>query len=101
MMTLLGMYFLVLAAGGSKWLGLAATTLMALDPLLFVHSRIATLDIYAVALMLWATIAFVRGKTVIAGILLGVATACKLVAPYLLLAWLIFELLRRAPWRQL
>ena len=45
-------YALVRAAGGSPWLGVGAAAVMAMDNLMVIHGRIATLDIYFVALAL-------------------------------------------------
>jgi predicted membrane-bound dolichyl-phosphate-mannose-protein mannosyltransferase len=93
-LAILGIFALVRGAGGDPRLALGAAALMALDNLLLVHGRIGTLDIYVVAAMLWAAALYVRGRPLLAGVGLGVATAFKMVAPYLLLALLAFELLR-------
>jgi dolichyl-phosphate-mannose-protein mannosyltransferase len=53
-LAIVGMFSLVRASGGSRWLALGAASLMALDNLLLVHGRIGTLDVYAVAAMIWA-----------------------------------------------
>jgi len=49
-----GMYALARAADATRWCSLLAATLMASDNLLLVAGRIATLDIYVVAFMIWA-----------------------------------------------
>ena len=67
---------------------------MAADNLLLVHSRIGTLDIYAVAAMVWAAALYLRGRPALAGVVLGVGACAKEVAPYVLLAVLVLELLR-------
>ncbi len=54
---MLGLFALVRAAGGGRWTALGATALMAADNLLLVHGRIATLDIYATAAMIWGAAA--------------------------------------------
>ena len=64
---ILGMFALVRAAGGGPWLGLGAAALMAADNLLLVHGRIGTLDISAVAAMIWAAALYLRGRRVLAG----------------------------------
>jgi hypothetical protein len=84
-LAILGCFALVRAAGGGRWLALGAATLMAADNLLLVHGRIGTLDIYVLALMLWAAVAYLRGHPIVAGTLLGVGSCVKLVAPDLLL----------------
>ncbi|HEX4670913.1 MAG TPA: hypothetical protein VH279_01530, partial [Solirubrobacteraceae bacterium] len=71
-----------------------AAALLAADNLLLVHSRIATLDIYAVTAMIWAAVLYLRGHPLAAGAVIGVGTTAKEVTPYLLLALLLLELLR-------
>jgi predicted membrane-bound dolichyl-phosphate-mannose-protein mannosyltransferase len=99
---ILGMYALALAAGSSRWVALLAATLMASDNLMLVHGRIATLDIYAVAFMVWAGALYLRERPLAAGIVLGVGATTKLVEPYLLLVLALAELLahRRAVLRE-
>ena len=77
---LLAMYWLVRAAGGHAWLALGAASLFALDNLMMVHGRIATLDIFTVTFMMVAVAAWLRRWWVPAGILLGLAACTKLVA---------------------
>ena len=93
-LAILGLYALVRAAGGRPWLALGASTLAACDNLLLVHGRIGTLDIYAVAAMIWAAVAYLRGRPFVAGALIGVGACAKEVAPYLLAALALFEALR-------
>jgi dolichyl-phosphate-mannose-protein mannosyltransferase len=78
---ILGMYALVRSAGGGRWSAVCAGTLMACDNLLLVHSRIGTLDIYALAGMIWAVALYLRGRPVAAGVALAIAAAFKVVAP--------------------
>jgi dolichyl-phosphate-mannose-protein mannosyltransferase len=93
-LAILGMFALARASGASAWCSLLAATLMASDNLLLVAGRIATLDIYVVAFMIWAAALYLRGRPVAAGVLLGVGATAKLVAPYLLLVMALVELLR-------
>jgi hypothetical protein len=93
---ILGMFALVRAAGGGRWLGLGAAALMATDNLLLVHSRIGTLDIYAVAAMVWATVLYLRGRPWLAGAVIGVGACAKEVTPYVLFALVLLELIRLA-----
>lgn len=93
-LAILGMFALVRAAGGGPWAALGAATLMALDNLVLVHSRIATLDVYVLAAMIWALVAYLRGRPVLAGGLIGVGACMKLVAPYALLVIVVLEGLR-------
>ena len=90
---ILGMYALVRAAGGGPWLGLGAAALMACDNLLLVHGRIGTLDIYAVATMIWARGALpTRPPDARPALVLGIGAAFKEVAPYLLISLVLLEL---------
>jgi 4-amino-4-deoxy-L-arabinose transferase-like glycosyltransferase len=97
MLALLGMFAVVLAAGGGPWLALATTAVMATDNLALVHSRIATLDVYVLAPMLLATAAYLRGRPWLAGALAGLAVSMKEVGVFVLAAISLFELLRA--WR--
>ncbi len=90
---ILGMYFLVRSAGGEPWLGLGAATLMAVDNLALVHSRIGTLDIYAVTAMIFGAALYLRRRPLLAGVVIGVGACTKFVAPYVLLSLLLLELL--------
>jgi dolichyl-phosphate-mannose-protein mannosyltransferase len=93
-LAILGMFALVTAAGGGPWVAVGAAALMAADNLLLVHSRIATLDIYAVTAMIWAAVLYLRGHPLASGAVVGVGACAKEVAPYLLFALLALELLR-------
>lgn len=94
MLALLALYALVTGAGGSRWLGVGATGVMALDNLALVHSRIATLDVYALAMMLVAAALYVRRRPWAAGLALGVGECMKEVALFLLVALVLYELVR-------
>ncbi len=91
---MLGMFALVRAAGGGPWLGLGAAALMACDNLLLVHSRIGTLDIYATAAMIWGAVLYLRERPILAGAVIGLGASAKEVAPYVLFALAVLELLR-------
>jgi hypothetical protein len=95
-LAILGMFALARGAGAGEWLALGAAALMAGDNLLLVHSRIGTLDIYALSAMIWGVVLYLRGRPVLAGALLGVGACCKLVTPYAVLVLVLFELLRLA-----
>ena len=81
------MFALVRAAGGGRGSALGAAALMAADNLMLVHGRIGTLDIYAIAAMVWAAAMYLRGRPVVAGVIVGVGACAKLVAPYVLLVF--------------
>jgi dolichyl-phosphate-mannose--protein O-mannosyl transferase len=91
---ILGMYYLVRSAGGGPWSALCASTLMACDNLLLVHGRIGTLDIYAVAPMIWGVAIYLRGRPLLAGAVLAIGAAFKLVAPYALFVLALLEIAR-------
>ncbi len=97
--SILGMFALVRAAGGGPWVALVAATLMAGDNLMLVHARIGTLDIYALAAMIWGAILYLRGRPLLAGGVIGVGACAKLVAPYVLPALGLLEALRWLVWR--
>ena len=90
-LALLGMFALVRAAGGGEWVALSAAALMSADNLLLVHSRIATLDIYVLAAMLWSVVLYLRGRPVAAGVVLGIGACFKLVAPYAVAVLAVYE----------
>lgn len=90
---IIGMYLLVRSAGGGPWPALGAATLMAVDNLALVHSRIGTLDIYAVTAMILGAALYLRRRPLAAGVVIGVGACTKFVAPYLLLSLLLLELL--------
>ncbi len=96
---ILGMFALVRAAGGGPWPAVGAAALMAADNLLLVHGRIATLDIYAVAAMIWGAALYLRGRPLLSGLAIGVGACGKLVAPYVLLVLVILEVLGWAKYR--
>ncbi len=93
-LAVLGMWALVRAAGGGRWTALCAATLMACDNLMLVHGRIGTLDIYAVAMMIWGVALYLRGRPLLAGLALAVAACFKEVAPYALVTVALLELAR-------
>ncbi len=94
-LAILGLYALVRAAGGGAGLAFGAAALMATDNLMLVHGRIGTLDIYVLAAMLWGAVLYLRHRPWAAGVVIGIGACFKLVGPYLLLALLALELLRR------
>src|SRR5262249_54021839 len=100
LIALAALYGLVRAAGGSGWLAVGATSVMALDNLLLVHGRIATLGIYGVAMMIVAAPLYLRRHPIAAGIALGLGMCLKEVSIYLLAVLAVLEALRllRAWW---
>jgi dolichyl-phosphate-mannose--protein O-mannosyl transferase len=102
LIALAALYALVRAAGGSGWLAVGAVAVASLDNLLLVHSRVATLDVYALAMMLISATLYLRKHPLAAGVALGVAMCMKEVAIYMIAVFVIFELLRllRAWWSE-
>jgi 4-amino-4-deoxy-L-arabinose transferase-like glycosyltransferase len=92
-LALVAMFALVRAAGGGEWVALGAAALMSADNLLLVHGRIATLDIYVLAAMLWGVVLYLRGRPVAAGMLVGIGACFKLVAPYAVAVLALYEAL--------
>ncbi len=95
-LAVLALYWLVRGVGGSSWLALGAASILAADNLFLVHGRLATLDVFAVTLMLAGAGLYVRHRPVATGVALGLAGCTKLVGLYALGALALLELLR---WR--
>jgi predicted membrane-bound dolichyl-phosphate-mannose-protein mannosyltransferase len=91
---ILGMFALVRWSGGGRWSALCASALMACDNLLLVHGRIGTLDIYVVAAMIWGVALYLRGRPLLAGLVLAIGDCFKEVAPYALFVLALVELCR-------
>lgn len=91
-LAILGMYALVRGAGGDRWPAVGAATLMACDNLLLVHGRIGTLDIYALAPMIWGVALYLRGRPWLAAVVLAVADCMKELAPYALIVLALLEI---------
>jgi dolichyl-phosphate-mannose-protein mannosyltransferase len=92
LMAILALYALVRGARGSPWLAAGACGVMALDNLMLIHGRIGTLDIYFVAMALVAAAFYVRGRPLLAGVALGIASCMKLPALLALPAFGLLEL---------
>jgi dolichyl-phosphate-mannose-protein mannosyltransferase len=87
------MYWVVRRAGGGRWLAVGAAALLAVDNLMLVHGRIATLDVYVLVFMLAGVGLYLRGSWLLAGIAAGLALSTKLYAADLLIVVIILELL--------
>jgi dolichyl-phosphate-mannose-protein mannosyltransferase len=92
-LAILLMYWVVRQAGGGRWLGVGAAALMAVDNLMLVHGRIATLDVYLLVFLLAAIGLYLRGWWLAAAFALGLAMCVKLYAIYLVPVVVILELL--------
>ncbi|HLI31797.1 MAG TPA: glycosyltransferase family 39 protein [Solirubrobacteraceae bacterium] len=93
LIALCALYALVRGLGGSGWLAVGTVGVASLDNLFLVSSRVGTLDIYALTLMLIAMALYVRRRPLLAGIALGVGMCMKEVAVYLLAVIVVYELL--------
>jgi dolichyl-phosphate-mannose--protein O-mannosyl transferase len=91
---MVALFALVQGAGGGAWLAVGAVGVMALDNLLLVHGRIATLDIYAVAMMLVAAALYMRRHPLLAGLALAAAGCMKEIALGLIVVLALLEALR-------
>jgi len=98
-LAIIGMFVLARTAGAGPWVAVGAAALCATDNLLLVHSRIATLDIFAVTAMIWGTALYLRRRPLWAGLVIGIGACMKLVDPYVLLSLLLFEGLALWLWR--
>ena len=93
-LAIIGIFALVRAGGAGRWPALVAAALMAADNLMIVHGRIGTLDVYALAAMIWGAAFYVRGRPLLAGAVIGIGLCTKLVVAYVLFALALLEVLR-------
>jgi dolichyl-phosphate-mannose-protein mannosyltransferase len=84
-------FAIVRAAGGDAWLGVLASALFAFDNLALVHSRIGTLDMMLVALLLLGAWFALQGRPILAGIGCALAALVKITGAYGVLALIIAE----------
>lgn len=82
---------------GDPYVGLLAAALLAFDNLVFVHSRIFTLDISMLALLLLGFDLYLGGRPSWAGLALAAAALCKLPGGFGLLVLGAYEVLRLYP----
>lgn len=87
-------YGIVRRAGGLKPMALLAAFVFAFDNLVFVHSRIATLDIFLVAFLLLGVYCYLGARPVLAGLAFVAATLCKIQGVYGIGAVAAFEAAR-------
>jgi predicted membrane-bound dolichyl-phosphate-mannose-protein mannosyltransferase len=87
-------YAIAVQLGGTKAMGVLAAFLFAFDNLVFVHSRIATLDIFLVFFLLLGVYAYLAGEPLLAGVAFALATLCKIGGVYGVAAIVLFEGLR-------
>ncbi|MHB8492004.1 MAG: glycosyltransferase family 39 protein [Solirubrobacteraceae bacterium] len=94
LIAIVALYALVRAAGGSGWMAAGTAAVGSLDNLMLVSSRIGTLDIFAVAMMIIAATLYLRRHPGWAGVALGVGMCMKEVAIYMLAVFVVFAGLR-------
>jgi hypothetical protein len=91
---ILAIYWLARTAGFSSWISLGASSLMAADPMFFVHGRVGMLEILVLTFMLVGAAVYLSDRPAVAGVIVGVGACIKLVTLFLLAAFLAVELLR-------
>ncbi len=88
------LYGVVRQVGASRPVALLATFVYTFDNLVFVHSRIATLDIFVVSFALLGLYTYLTGRPVLAALALAAATLSKITGAYGIAAIAVFEGLR-------
>jgi predicted membrane-bound dolichyl-phosphate-mannose-protein mannosyltransferase len=101
MVALVVVYKIVRTTDRSPWLAVLVLGLVSMDNLTFVHGRIGTLDMLAVAPMLLGSWLALRRRWLFAGVALGIALLMKLTALYGIGAVVLYVLLTEGPawWR--
>jgi predicted membrane-bound dolichyl-phosphate-mannose-protein mannosyltransferase len=92
LVVIVAIYLLVRSTGRSPWLAVYAAGAAALDNLLLVHSRIATLDVLFLAPLLLGAVLLLRRQWVWAGVLCGIAALVKVPALFALAGLVVFIL---------
>mgnify|MGYP001116757591 CR=1 FL=1 len=77
MVSIVILYLLAKKLSGNPQLALIASFLYSFDNLIFVHSRIALLDIFMLTFMILGFYWCVSGKTALSAIAIGLSTLCK------------------------
>ncbi len=71
-------YLLVKKISKSDMLALISAFLLSFDNLIFVHSRIATLDIFMLAFMIMGFYLYFQDRIALSGIMMALSTLCKI-----------------------
>jgi predicted membrane-bound dolichyl-phosphate-mannose-protein mannosyltransferase len=93
-LTLFVFYLLVKEASKRDFLALFSTFLLSFDNLMFVHSRIATLDIFMLFFMVLGFYFYFKNKMVLSALALSLSTLSKLGGLYGFLTLLIFHFIK-------
>jgi predicted membrane-bound dolichyl-phosphate-mannose-protein mannosyltransferase len=101
MIVLAATYGIVRTTGESRWFGVLAVSLLAFDNLTFVHGRIGTLDMMALAPVLVGSWLSLRRHWILAAIAMAIGVLIKITALYGVAAVLLMYLVQVAPgwWR--
>ncbi len=99
-LSILVLHALARSMGADRTTALVAAFLLAFDNLVFVHSRICTLDVFQLAFMLLGLYAYVLRRPFGAGAAFALAALCKIGGAFGLLALAGYELLRVARGRE-
>lgn len=102
MIALAAMYGIVRASGESRWFGVLVVSLLAFDNLTFVHGRIGTLDMLALAPVLVGSWLALRKRWILAAIAMAIGILIKITAIYGVAAVLLLYAVQVVPgwWRQ-
>ncbi|WP_455286171.1 glycosyltransferase family 39 protein, partial [[Eubacterium] cellulosolvens] len=102
------LYLLLKKASGNPLIALMGTFVFSFDTLVFVHSRIATLDIFVLGFMLIGFYWYSSGRLKLSAVAMALATLCKIGGFYGVLVVGAFHLVRelvskgrRADWQGL
>ena len=90
------LYLLVRRLTRRPWLALFAAFIFSFDNLVFVHGRIATLDIFMLSFLILGVYAYAAGRPVMAGGAFALSTMSKFNGMFGLAAIVVFEMLRVA-----
>jgi predicted membrane-bound dolichyl-phosphate-mannose-protein mannosyltransferase len=93
-LTLFIFYLLVKEASKRDFLALFSTFLLSFDNLMFVHSRIATLDIFMLFFMVLGFYLYFKNKMVLSALALALSTLSKLGGLYGFLTIIIFHFIK-------
>lgn len=91
-LSILVFYLLLKRVSGDKLLSLIATFLFSFDNLVFVHSRIATLDIFVLFFMILGFYWYFERRMVFSGVAFALSTLCKIGGLYGVLSIGIYHL---------